>query len=223
MRSSPTTVPMTRSQFPPLRPRRTKPITCGNQKYCTGSDRSWPMSSASLFSKPSPALLENGRSLGSTQTRRTARAGAVPAAGAALLTLSPPASRNAAAAARRSTILLRNRHLPGGPLRPPLSSLLIEALGPAATEHAVRPRFQIGVDVVDVQHDVRNQPKGGHDVLGRGVDVGPAVDHDVVELFLAHALERAGKVGRIGAAGAVRPVAAQAGFGVAPPTIVSLL
>src|SRR3954447_18357923 len=49
------------------------PRRSGHQVYCTVAPSSWAIRSTILFSKPSPRLLENGRLLGSLQTR-TSRA-----------------------------------------------------------------------------------------------------------------------------------------------------
>src|SRR3954453_21836555 len=49
------------------------PRRCGHQVYCTVAPSSWAMRSTILFSKPSPCRFENGRLLGSLQTR-TSRA-----------------------------------------------------------------------------------------------------------------------------------------------------
>src|SRR5581483_948516 len=78
MISSPATVPITRSQRLARSVLRTNPTTCGNQVYLTGSDRSLPTTSAILFSKPSPFSSENGRLLGSAQTRSSVRATSSP-------------------------------------------------------------------------------------------------------------------------------------------------
>src|SRR5256714_12972056 len=64
------------SQLPAFSVLRTKPRRCAHEVYATRSPRSWAMSAAMRFSKPSPRTFENGRLFGSAQTRR---AGAVTA------------------------------------------------------------------------------------------------------------------------------------------------
>src|SRR5512142_1586044 len=54
---------------------RTHPRRCGHQVYSSVSPNWCATSSAILFSKPSPARLENGRLFGSAQTRRARRPG----------------------------------------------------------------------------------------------------------------------------------------------------
>src|SRR5258708_8432307 len=101
MMSSPATVPITRSQRLARSVLRTKPTTCGNQVYFTGSDRSLPSTSAILFSKPSPFSSENGKLLGSAQTRSSLRATSSPVGDCAAPEDAEPASATAQSGASR--------------------------------------------------------------------------------------------------------------------------
>src|ERR1700738_3333586 len=58
--------------------------------------------------------------------------------------------------------------------------------------------------------DIRDQTKGRHYVLASSVDVLPAVDDHVLELILAHVLERVDQSRGIGATSSIRAVATQA-------------
>jgi hypothetical protein len=101
--------------------------------------------------------------------------------------------------------------------------LWLDALRTPAIDQPVRARLQVAIDIVEIEHHILDLAEGRHDVVGGGVDPDPSVDHHLLELLLAQALERLSEVRRIGAAGAVGAVAAQTGFGVAPPAIVSVL
>src|SRR4051812_28140520 len=68
-----------RSHSPAFKVLRIKPRRSGHQVYCTVAPSSRAIRSTILFSKPSPLLLENGRLLGSSQTR-ISRAPAIPPA-----------------------------------------------------------------------------------------------------------------------------------------------
>src|SRR4029077_21241373 len=100
---------------------------------------------------------------------------------------------------------------------------LVQPVGAAATQNADRKRLEIGVDVVDIKHDVLDLAERRHDVLGRGIYVLAAIDDYLLELILGHLLERVREAWGIRAAGTIRPVAAQAGFRVAAPTVVGRL
>src|SRR3954447_4200648 len=62
-------MPMTTSHESAARVLRMKPRRCGHQVYLTLAPSSLAISCARWFSSPSPARLENGRLLGSEQTR----------------------------------------------------------------------------------------------------------------------------------------------------------
>ena len=64
---------------------------------------------------------------------------------------------------------------------------------PAARNFSVRPRLQIGVDIVDVAHHVRIQSERRHDLVVRGVDVLAAVGDGIDELIIGEGLQRIGQ------------------------------
>src|SRR5471030_2087839 len=103
------------------------------------------------------------------------------------------------------------------------ATLLADAIRPAAPEGAVRARLEISVDVVEIEHDVLDLAEGRHVVLIRRGDVLAAVDDDLLELVLRHLLQRIHHARGIGASGAVGTMAAQAGFGIAPPAVIGSL
>ena len=61
---------MTTSHVPACSVLRKNPRRCAHHVYSTGRCISRAISSAILFSKPSPFSFENGRLFGSAQTRR---------------------------------------------------------------------------------------------------------------------------------------------------------
>src|SRR5207248_9700719 len=63
--------PSSRSHSPARKVLRTKPRRCAHQGYSSRALKSVASNSAILFSNPSPFRSENGRLLGSEQTRRT--------------------------------------------------------------------------------------------------------------------------------------------------------
>ena len=76
--SMPSTLPVTRSHSPAFSVLRMKPRRWAHQKYCGCAPSSLAISSAILFSNPSPFALLKGKLLGSAHTLRS-RAAAVAA------------------------------------------------------------------------------------------------------------------------------------------------
>src|ERR1041384_2337811 len=88
---------MTTSDIPAFNVLRKKPRRCAHHVYSIRSPRSWAISSAILFSNPSPRSFENGRLFGSAQTRSTPAGRAIcgaTATGAGLLFTHAPAASN---------------------------------------------------------------------------------------------------------------------------------
>src|SRR5262249_12989651 len=102
-------------------------------------------------------------------------------------------------------------------------SILPDPLRPAAIEHAVRARFQIRIDIIEIGHDVFYRPEGRHDILRGGIDVDAAVHDDFLEVLLAYAFQRLRYVRRIGGAGDVGTREAQARCRIPRPSIVGRL
>src|SRR5262245_15746779 len=145
---------MTTSHLPAWRVWRTKPVTCGNQVYWSGTPSCSARSSAISFSNPEPSSDDSGLFAGSAQTRkavRSTRSATCAAAG--------PAAASIAANAMARRILLFHARL----LRLGIGIGLVLALGrPAARDGVGATRPQVGVDVVEVAHDVRVGAEGRH-------------------------------------------------------------
>src|SRR5208282_3178426 len=122
------------------------------------------------FSNPSFFSSENGRLLGSAQTLSSLRS-----------TISPvcPAAGPPPASATPTSTAARRCHIP--------NNLVTDPWGPAAAHDAVGPGLQIGHHVLDLA-------KGRHDVGVGRINVGPAVDDDLVEFVLRHVLDRVDQV-----------------------------
>src|SRR5262249_54148852 len=74
-----------------------------------------------------------------------------------------------------------------------------------------------------ISNHILDFTKGRHDIGTGRADIGSAIDHDLVELVLGNTLGGADEIRPVGAAGPVRPMAPQAGLGVATPAVERLL
>src|SRR5579872_218453 len=198
---------MMRSQVPALSVLRTKPITCGNQTYLTGSDIECAMRPAILFSKPSIFSLEKGSEAESAQTLSSVLATRSPVPAGPCADAIPGVRRLASAAIKTALLIL----------------LLIDPLRPAAPQRAIGPCLEIGIDIIEIKHHILGLAERRHDILGRLADIDPAIDDNVLELLFAHRLQALDERRGIGAAGPIRPMATQARFGIATPAIIGLL
>src|SRR5918994_2061697 len=108
---------------------RTKPMRCGNHVYSSGRPIRSAQRSASRFSNPFRFLCENGRLLGSAQTRK--------------------ASRSSAAAGCASNAMASNtaKHFPK-------LCTSVFSLRPAGPQSAVSPGLLIGIKLIDEILDV---------------------------------------------------------------------
>src|SRR5262249_45515680 len=166
-------------------------------------------SSAILFSNPSPLSLEKGRLPGSAQTRRadrstaSTRSTALVAVGAnaaaALTSMTAKAKRG-----RGITVLAAHAGVRGIGRGLRLARMLG---GPAAADHAVGPGLQIGIDVINIAHDVRIGAERRHLQILRGVHVLLAIGDDADELVMGHGLQRVHQARPEGASDAVETVA----------------
>src|SRR4029077_13551551 len=179
--------------------------------YATGLPNFRANRSAILFSKPSPASSDRGRSRGSAQARKTcgSTSSIEPSASYALTRPGRAIATSARIATMIDFIALAIASLTHA-LRFGFSELrrLVFMLGgPSAGNRILRASAQIHVNVVKIARHILIIGKSRHDLFLAGADILLAARYDSKEFRIANRLQRICERGRIGRALSIGAVA----------------